>query len=77
MIWIKGAEYLDGYRIRVWFNDGVVKDVDLKDKIMNDRRPVFRQLRDVENFKKVRFNPESDTVEWPGGLDLAPEFLYR
>jgi hypothetical protein len=28
-------------------------------------------------FAKVRVDPESGTVAWPNGVDLAPEPLYE
>ncbi len=30
----------------------------------------------VTDFEKVRVNPETRTVEWPGEVDLDPEVLY-
>lgn len=38
---------------------------------------VFEPLKDPAFFRRVRLNPETGTVEWPNGADLAPEFLYR
>jgi hypothetical protein len=35
---------------------------------------VFRKLRDPEVFNQVRVR--FDTVEWPNGVDLDPEFVY-
>ena len=34
----------------------------------------FAELKDVNEFKKVRVS--FDTIEWENGLDLDPEFLY-
>ena len=76
MIWLTGHEYIKEYKIKIRFNDGTEKIVDLKDKVFNDHRTVFKALQDINLFKKVRFNPEADTIEWPNGADLAPEFLY-
>jgi hypothetical protein len=36
---------------------------------------MFEALKKVEVFKKVSVGPESETVVWPNGADLAPEFL--
>jgi len=66
--------YLEGYKLRLEFNDGVVKDVNLEDELYG---PVFEPLRDVELFNKVAVNPDTNTIEWPNGADLAPEFLYE
>ena len=35
---------------------------------------VFRNLKDYENFRRVRV--AFDTVEWDCGVDLDPEFVY-
>ena len=58
------AEYLDGYRIKLWFNNQVVKVIDLANS-----------LKDVECFK--RFSVKFNTIEWENGADFAPEYLYE
>ena len=77
MIWLEAAEYVKDYQIKIKFNDGLEKIVDLKDVIFNDNRRVFQELKDLVLFSKVKFNPEFDTIVWPNGADLAPEFLYN
>lgn len=71
---VEGVRYLQDHRLRLRFNDGVTKDVDLKGELHGE---VFEPLREIEFFKKVRLNPETGTVEWPNGADFAPEFLYE
>jgi len=77
VIWLEAAEYVKDYQIKIKFNDGLEKIVDLKDVIFNDNRRVFQELKDLVLFSKVKFNPEFDTIVWPNGADLAPEFLYN
>lgn len=74
MIWVTHATYAGAYRLSLVFSDGTEGEVDLKEVIANDPRPIFKQLRDIELFKKFRV--DMDTVVWDNGLDLAPEFLY-
>jgi hypothetical protein len=39
---------------------------------------VFAAVRDDRaTFEQVRVNEKSRTIEWPGGIDLDPEVLYR
>ncbi len=38
---------------------------------------MFEPLRDIENFKRFRVDPEMETVVWDNGADLAPEFLHE
>ncbi len=74
MMWkeVLRAEYVDAYRIKVWFNDGVQKVVDLSDVIR--KYPVFKPLKDMDLFKQFTV---TDTLEWKNGqIDIAPEFLY-
>ena len=64
------AEYVDGYRIRLWFNNNVTKVVDLKSSL---KGIVFEPLKDLDFFK--RFSVKYNTVEWEIGADFAPEYL--
>lgn len=65
---------LDGYRLWLRFQDGVSGIVDLSAELWG---PVFEPLKDEALFAQVSVHPELDTVTWPNGADLAPEFLYR
>lgn len=73
-LYINEASYLGDYRLRLWFNDGQVKDVDLKDELYGE---VFEPLKNQDLFKQVKVNPDTKTVEWPNGADFAPEHLYE
>ncbi len=66
--------YLGDYRLRLTFNNGVVKEVDLKEELYGE---VFEPLKDQSLFRQVAVNPNTNTIEWPNGADLAPEFLYK
>ena len=66
------AEYLSGYRIKLWFNNHVVKVVDLTNSLNGE---VFFPLKDIEYSKRFAF--KFNTIEWENGADLAPEYLYE
>ncbi len=66
------AEYVSGYRIKLWFNNNVIKEVDLSDSLKGD---VFMPLKDLNFFK--RFTIKFNTIEWENGADIAPEHLYE
>ncbi len=68
------AEVLDGYRIRLWFEDGTVGVVDLEDRLWG---PMFESLKDPAVFRRVRVDPTAGTITWPNGADLAPDTPYR
>ena len=72
MLHIKSAHYITDFKIWVSFDDGTTGEVDLKDSLNG---PVFEPLKNVEVFAKVSVDPELETVVWPNGADLAPEFL--
>lgn len=65
------AEYIDGYRLRLYFNNGEIRIADLESSLVGE---VFVPLRDIEMFK--RFSVRFATVTWENEADLAPEYLY-
>ena len=74
MIYVTGVQYDSGYRLRVTFNDGSERLVDLKNHLNGE---VFEPLQEIERFKTARLNSDLDTVVWDNGADMAPEFLYE
>jgi hypothetical protein len=75
LIHIDAVEPLEGYWLRLTFSDGAIKDVDLEPLL--SRGGVFSAIHDDrDTFERVRVNPESRTIEWPGEVDLDPEVLY-
>lgn len=71
---VTDVSYIEAYRLRVEFNDGVVKEIDLLGELHGE---VFEPLKDMKFFQQVRVNAETNTIEWPNGADFAPEFLYE
>jgi hypothetical protein len=65
------AEYIDGHRVRIVFNDGTQSEIDLSGSLDG---PIFEPLRDVEFFRG--FSIVGHTLAWPNGADFAPEYLY-
>lgn len=72
MLHIKSARYVEKFKIWVSFDDGTAGEVDLEGKLSG---PIFEPLKEVGTFAKVSVDPELETVVWPNGADLAPEFL--
>lgn len=73
MLRVTNVTLLDGYRLRVEFNDGVVRDVDCSFLLHGT---LGEPLRDPTYFRKVRVDDELRTIVWPNGLDPAPELLH-
>ena len=68
------AAALSPYNIRVTFNDGKEKIIDIEPILYG---AYFEPLRNPQLFKKVRVNKEINTIEWPNGADFHPETLYN
>lgn len=71
---IKKVQYLEGYSLKLLFDDGKNKVVDLAD-IVRKGQNLIAQLKDIEYFKKVKCDGFS--VVWPNGIDLCPDVLYK
>lgn len=70
---ITEVNYLSDYKLRVSFNNGESGVADLSSVVHNG---VFKVLEPQEKFAQVAIDKELETIVWPGGLDLAPEFVY-
>jgi hypothetical protein len=69
---LQAVSYLGDYRLRLKFNDGQVKDVDLQAELYGE---IFQPLRNQELFQLAKVDPETQTVAWPHGADFAPAYL--
>lgn len=65
---------LENYRLWLRFHDGTSGTVDLSTELWG---PMFEPLKDPQLFAQAMLDPELETVTWPNGADLAPEFLYE
>ena len=74
LIDVTGVETIGPYKLRLSFADGTVGVVDFTGR---EWRGVFEPLRDPAYFARVQVDPESGTITWPDGLDMAPEPLYE
>jgi hypothetical protein len=69
------VEALSGYRLHVTFNDGTEGTVEMAAFLNSPDAGVFEALRDESVFRQIEV--ELGAVTWPGGLDLAPDAMYR
>ncbi len=74
MIRIIEAVPLEGYRLKIRFNDGLEGIYSVEPE---RRGGVFRKLHDPSVFNAVRMNPDFGCVEWPGGVDLCPTSMHE
>jgi len=70
---IKKIEYLGDYRVEVTFSNGQKGTADLSSAL---RGGIFEPLKKTAEFAKLRLDEELETIAWPNGADLAPEFIY-
>lgn len=71
---IRSVEPLEGFALRLGFDDGTTHEIDLEDELWG---PVFEPLRqDPELFRQVRVDDELGTIVWPNGADMDPDVLH-
>jgi hypothetical protein len=68
---VTAVEVRPPYGLRLTFDDGVSREVDLSDELWG---PMFEPLRDPGFFARVEV--EHGTVVWPNGVDLDPLVLH-
>jgi len=74
MHFVTSVEYVSDYKLRLGFEDGSVRLVDLAGELDGE---VFEPLKDRRVFRTARLNPDLDTVVWSNGADMSPDFLYK
>jgi len=62
IIEINKAQYLDGYKLKLFFNDGKKKVIDLDKFLKSAKNPMTRRFIDKRNFKK--FKVEYGDLVW-------------
>lgn len=67
------ARHIRDYVVWLRFRDGTAGEVDLTPALKGQ---VFEPVRDPSFFKQFTINEDFQTLSWPNGADLAPEYLY-
>jgi hypothetical protein len=71
---IRSVEPLDGFILRLSFDDGTKRDVDVEGELWG---PMVEPLRaDPDLFRRVRVDEELGTIVWPNGADMDPDVLH-
>ena len=68
---VKNVVAAEEYTLAITFENGKSGVLDMK-PILDFG--VFKRIKDVEAFRRVRV--AFDTVEWDCGVDLDPEYVY-
>jgi hypothetical protein len=74
MRYVIAVEPLEPYKLRVTFDNRVVKIVDMASFL---HRKIYAPLKNFEFFKRVRVDLELDTIVWENGADICPNVLYE
>lgn len=74
LISVVEARHVRDYVLWLRFSDGLIGEVDLGGRL---RGRIFEPLQEIAQFAQVRVDPEIQTIAWPNGADLAPEFLHE
>ena len=71
---IRSVEPLQGFILRLGFDDGAGREIDLEGELWG---PMFEPLRrDRQLFRQVRVDEELGTIVWPNGADMDPDVLH-
>ena len=67
------ARYLKDFMVEISFNNGRKGTADLANTL---KGKMFEPLRKKSEFSTFTIDKELETIVWPNGADLAPEYLY-
>jgi hypothetical protein len=71
---VVAVEPLDDHRLRVSFDNGIVKHYDVKPLLTT---PLFKPLQDLTTFLKVHVEPGGFAVAWDSGIDVSEYELWQ
>ena len=70
---VTAVEVVSDHELRLTFNDGLVRKVDLALDMWGE---MGEPLRDPTYFRQVRVNEASRTISWPNGFEPDPDVLH-
>jgi hypothetical protein len=70
---IEAFEIIGPYTLRVRFDDGAIRTINLRPILHGE---LFEPLRDLTLFNQVALDPEVHTLVWPNGADFDPATLH-
>lgn len=72
LVRVGSVEPLEGFMVRLEFEDGTRKEVDLEPYL---RGPIFEPIRNEPTiFRAMKI--EGGTIAWDNGADIDPDVLY-
>ena len=71
---LKNAKYIKDYIVELEFDNNEIGQIDFS--YLTQKNGVFEKFKDIDFFKSFFVNKDSETLEWPGEIDLCPDTLY-
>lgn len=72
LVRVRTVEPLEGFRVRITFQDETQKEIDLEPFL---RGPIFEPIRhDLSVFRSMTV--VGNTIGWDNGADIDPDVLY-
>jgi hypothetical protein len=72
LVRVKAVEPLEMFRVRITFQNGIVKEVDLEKFLRGEIFELIR--RDPNVFRSIKVI--GGTIGWDNGADIDPDVLY-
>ncbi len=69
------ATYISGYSIRVSFNNGETKNVDLSGFLSAAKNPMTSQFLNMKKFKIFKLT--NGYLTWNAQMDISADYLYQ
>jgi hypothetical protein len=70
---VESFEIVGPYKLRVRFDDNAEQTIDFQPILAGE---LYRPLRDLEMFNRVKIDLEVHTLVWPNGADFDPATLH-
>jgi len=75
-MYVKNAEYITGYQLKVWFADGTIRIINLYGFINKSKNHLINKYLKLDLFKQFRI--EDGTICWGDNeFDLNPLNIYK
>ncbi len=68
------GDHLSDYKIHLRFEDGVEGELDIQSFVVFDG--IFELLKEISEFKKIKFHSDLGTIFCSNDADLDPDVLY-
>jgi len=72
LVRVQNVEPLEKFEVRLLFEDGTQKEIDLEPYLYG---PIFESIRcDLAIFRSMKI--DGGTITWDNGADIDPDVLY-